>query len=80
MATLTDIQSAFQSATGVEPAHLAGGLMALCAGFGAWLVLAWVFQVGSEALSGSLHHAPRALLWVIAALLFFVSTLGVLYA
>jgi len=80
MATLAEIQSAFQSATGVEATHLAGGLMALCAGFGAWLVLAWVFQVGSEALSGSLHHAPRALLWVIAALLFFVSTLGVLYA
>jgi hypothetical protein len=54
--------------------------MVLCAGFGAWLVLAWVFQVRSEAFSGSIHHAPRALLWVIAALLFFVSTLGVVYS
>jgi hypothetical protein len=80
MATLTEIQSAFQSATGVEAAHLAGGLMVLCAGFGAWLVLAWVLQVGSEAFGGSINHAPRALLWAMAALLFFVSTLGVLYS
>jgi hypothetical protein len=80
MAALTEIQSAFQSATGVEATHLAGGLMVLCAGFGAWLVLTWVFQVGFEALQGSFYHAPRALLWVLAALLFFVSTLGVVYS
>ena len=80
MAALTEILSAFQSATGVEATHLAGGLMVLCAGFGAWLVLAWIFQVGFEAVRGSVDLAPRALLWVLAALLFFVSTLGVLYS
>ena len=80
MAALTEILSAFQSATGVEATHLAGGLMVLCAGFSAWLVLAWIFQVGFDAVRGSVDHTPRALLWVLAALIFLVSTLGVLYS
>ncbi len=79
MATLNEVLSAFHDATQVSAPTLAGSLLVICAGVGGLLVLAWVFQVGRDAMQGVVYRAPTALLWVIAALFFLIATLGVFY-
>lgn len=79
MPTLADVLSAFSGATAVAAPNLAGALLVVCGGVGGVLVLAWVFQVGHEALRGSVLHAPRLLLLALAALFILIAILGVFY-
>ena len=79
MATLHEVLSAFSTATTISAPQMAGGLLTLCAGVGGVLVLAWLFQVGQEAVRGSIYHGPRALLLVIAAFVTLTIILGIFY-
>ena len=79
MATLNEVLSAFHDATQVSAPTLAGSLLTICAGLGGVLVLAWLFQVGRDAMRGSVYRATTALLLVVAAYFVLIVTLGVFY-
>lgn len=80
MATLNEVLAAFQGATQVSAPTLAGSLLVICTGVGGILALAWIFQVSREAVRGSLHRASMTLLFVIAAFIFLMISIGVFYA
>lgn len=79
MAALDAVLGAFSAATHVAAPNLAGALLVACGGVGGVLVLAWIFQVGRDAVRGSVLHAPQALLLVLAAFSLLIATLGVFY-
>lgn len=79
MATLHEVLGAFSAATSLNAPHVAGALLTVCAGVGGVLVLAWVFQAGTDALRGGALHAPRLVLLSVAAFLVLLITLGVFY-
>ena len=79
MVALAEVLSAFAGATGLHALNLAGGLLITCAVLGGVLLLAWVFQVGREAVRGTFYHAPRVWMFINAAFLVLIVTLGVLY-
>ena len=79
MATLNEVLTAFQGATQVSAPTLAGSLLVICAGVGGVLAVAWIFQVGREAVRGSLHRAPITLLLIIVAFIFLIGSIGVFY-
>ena len=79
MATLAEVLEAFQTATRTDPLHLAGGLLAICAGVGGVLALAWAFRAARAARLGAAADAPRVLLLSVMAFLVLLSTLGIFY-
>ena len=80
MVALAEVLSAFAGATGLHALNFAGGLLITCAVLGGVLLLAWVFQVGREAVRGAFYHSPRVLMLVIAAFLVLIIVLGVFYS
>lgn len=79
MATLEAVLSAFHDATQVSAPTLAGSLLTICAGLGGALALAWLFQVGRDAMRGPVYRAPLTLLLVVAAFFILITALGVFY-
>ncbi len=76
---LADVLSAFNNATGLRATDFAGVIIMLTAGLGGTLGIAWMFRAGREALQGGWGHMPIALLTVVAAFIFLIVVLRVLY-
>ena len=79
MATATEVMGAFSEATRVPATGLAGSLLVVCVGVGGLLLVAWVYRAGQEARRGSIPHAARMVLLVVAAFSVLFLTLGVFY-
>lgn len=79
MSSLAEVLAAFTDATGLNALNLAGTIVLLAAAMGGLLAMAWVLRSGSEAVRGGVFHAPRTVLLSVAAFLFLLIVLGVLY-